>query len=56
MTAPDPVLVAAVADLWRMPRPGAAGALVALAAQPTRPRMEILADLLDKGVPMLPPL
>ncbi len=24
MTAPDPVLVAAVADLWCMPRPGSA--------------------------------
>lgn len=33
----------------------AAGSLVALAAQPARPRAEILADLLDKGVPMLPP-
>lgn len=33
----------------------AAGALVALAAQPARTRAAILADLLDEGVPMLPP-
>lgn len=31
----------------------AAGALVPLAAQPARPRADILADLLDQGAPML---
>lgn len=33
-----------------------AASLVELAAQPARPRAQILADLLDKGVPMLSPL
>lgn len=38
MTAPDPVLVAAVADLWRMPRPGPDNLLAA-------PRFIALRDL-----------
>jgi hypothetical protein len=33
----------------------AAGSLVALAAPPARTRVELLTDLLNKGVPMLPP-